>query len=282
MSFSGGREAAAWSRSKSFTQPSPGIAISGSGLPVKWRRPRGGTALARAVEEHGPLPLASLLALAAGLAEGLEVVHQAGVIHRDLKPSNVLLAADGPRLIDFGISQAADFAQVTVTGMVIGTPGFMSPEQARGDLVGPPGDMFSLGAVLAFAATAEGPFGSGSPAARQLRVLSVPPRLDNGPAELRPFLERCMAGEPAGRLSAEQFLAELVTAYPAAADHSDWLPPGIRPADSSPEEDARCRCRPPPSGPLATIPPRFPAGSRQRPPFRPESRRSRPGEPSPS
>ena len=92
-----------------------------------------GPSLADAVARHGPLPLSSVLALAAGLAEGLGAVHGVGVIHRDLKPANVLLAQDGPRLIDFGISQAADFAQITSTGMAMGTPGFMSPEQILGE-----------------------------------------------------------------------------------------------------------------------------------------------------
>jgi serine/threonine protein kinase len=188
-----------------------------------------GPSLDDAVAQHGPLPVSSVLTLAAGLAEGLAAVHEAGVIHRDLKPSNVLLAPDGPRLIDFGISQAADFAQVTLTGMVVGTPGFMSPEQALGDPVGPASDIFSLGAVLAFAATGEGPYGSGSPSVRQQRVLFSAPRLDNLPAELRPLVAGCMAANPADRPSANQFLASLVAAHPSAADQTDWLPAGILP-----------------------------------------------------
>jgi serine/threonine protein kinase len=93
---------------------------------------------------------------------GLVAIHAAGLVHRDLKPSNVLLAEDGPRLIDFGISRSMDSSALTRTGMVMGSPGFMSPEQARGHEVGPPSDIFSLGAVLAFAATGKEPFGSGS------------------------------------------------------------------------------------------------------------------------
>jgi serine/threonine protein kinase len=180
-----------------------------------------GPSLAQAVEEHGPLPVPAVLALAAGLAEGLGAVHEVGVTHRDLKPSNVLLAPDGPRLIDFGISQAADLSSMTLTGMVVGTPGFMSPEQALGEQVGPPSDMFSLGAVLAFAATGEGPYGAGSPAAHQLRVVNLLPRLDNVPSELRPLVERCMARDPAARPRAGQFLADLVAAHPGAADQAD-------------------------------------------------------------
>jgi serine/threonine protein kinase len=114
-------------------------------------------------DTQSPLPVASVLTLAAGLAEGLEAIHAAGVVHRDLKPSNVLLAEDGPRVIDFGISLAAEASVLTQAGTVMGSPGFMSPEQAEGREVGPPSDVFSLGAVLAFAATGQGPFGPGPP-----------------------------------------------------------------------------------------------------------------------
>jgi eukaryotic-like serine/threonine-protein kinase len=182
-----------------------------------------GPSLADAVEQYGSLPLAALFSLAAGLAEGLAAVHEAGIIHRDLKPSNVLLANDGPRLIDFGISQAADFSQVTQTGMVIGTLGFMSPEQLLGGEIGPVSDVFSLGAVLVFAATGEGPYGTGSPAVRQYRVLNSAPRLDKLPGELQPFVAQCMASEPADRPTASQFLAGLVAAHPAAANQAGWL-----------------------------------------------------------
>ena len=157
-----------------------------------------GHSLTEAVEEHGPLPVPSVLALAAGLAEGLGAVHAAGVVHRALKPSNVLLAEDGPRVIDFGISQAADGTQMTGTGMVIGSPGFMSPEQAEGKVVGPPSDVFSLGAVLVYAATGAGPFASGVSAAAQLyQVVHRPAGSDQlCQPEIRPFAERCLAKDP--------------------------------------------------------------------------------------
>ena len=186
-----------------------------------------GLSLAEAVDEHGALPVASVLALAAGLAEGLGAIHSAGVVHRDLKPSNVLLAADGPRVIDFGISRAVDAPQVTRTGVVIGSPGFMSPEQVEGGAVGPASDVFSLSAVLVFAATGEGPFGRGAPTALLYRVVHGTPRLDRLPGPVRPLVERCLAKDPGQRPTAAQFLAELRAAHPSAADLADWLPASI-------------------------------------------------------
>jgi serine/threonine protein kinase len=186
-----------------------------------------GLSLTEAVKEHGALPVASVLALAAGLVEGLGAVHAAGVVHRDLKPSNVLLAADGPRVIDFGISRAVDATHLTRTGVVIGSPAFMSPEQVEGGAVGPASDVFSLGAVLVFAATGEGPFGPGAPTALMYRVVHGTPRLDRLPSPVRPLVERCMAKDPGQRPSAAQFLAELTAAHPSAADLADWLPASI-------------------------------------------------------
>ena len=191
-----------------------------------------GPSLSEAVNEHGPLPVASVLALAAGLAEGLAAVHAAGVVHRDLKPSNVLLAADGPRVIDFGISRAVDATDLTRTGMVIGSPAFMSPEQVEDSEVGPASDVFSLGSVLVFAATGEGPFGPGLPTALLYRVVHGTPRLDRLPGPVRPLVERCMAKAPAQRPTAAQFLAELTAAHPSAADMDGWLPASILPPPS--------------------------------------------------
>jgi hypothetical protein len=178
-----------------------------------------GPSLDDAVASHGPLPVSSVLALAAGLAEGLGAIHAAGIVHRDLKPSNVLLAEDGPRVIDFGISRAAEQFALTGTGLVIGSPGFMSPEQAQGHEVGPPSDVFSLGAVLTFAATGEGPFGSGSTVALLYRVVSAPPATEALPAELRPLIERCLAKDPQQRPGTGDLLSEL-----NASPEAGWLP----------------------------------------------------------
>jgi serine/threonine protein kinase len=196
-----------------------------------------GPSLADTIASHGPLPAPSVLALAAGLAEGLGAIHAAGIVHRDLKPSNVLLSEDGPRIIDFGIARAAEATMLTGTGVVFGSPSFMSPEQARGNRVGPPSDVFSLGAVLAFAATGQGPFGSGSGPTMMYRVVFTPPDLSGLPAGIRPLVERCLAKDPEQRPTTQQFLAGLNTARPEAG----WLPgpvtrtfPAYLPAEGGP------------------------------------------------
>ena len=182
-----------------------------------------GPSLSEAVASHGPLPTGSLLTLTAGLAESLSAIHAAGVVHRDLKPSNVLIAEDGPRVIDFGISRAAESTALTQAGLVIGSPGFMSPEQAAGYEVGMPTDIFSLGAVLAFAATGEGPFGAGTTAALLYRVVHGTPGLDRVPAEVRPLIERCLAKDPGQRPTASSLLADVGALQPTAS----WLPESI-------------------------------------------------------
>jgi hypothetical protein len=184
-----------------------------------------GPSLAEAVASQGPLPAGTLLSLAAGLAEGLQAIHQAGIVHRDLKPSNVLLAADGPRVIDFGISRAREAAPLTQTGIIIGTPGFFSPEQAAGRVVGPPSDIFSLGGVLTYAATGAGPFGTGPAELLVYRVRELKPELSNVPAELRPIVERCLMKDPAVRPAPADLLAELDRlGVHSGGGTPEWLP----------------------------------------------------------
>ena len=182
-----------------------------------------GPSLTDAVRQHGPFPAGTLLALAAGLAESLSAIHAAGVVHRDLKPSNVLLAEDGPRVIDFGISEAAEASALTGANVVIGSPGFMSPEQVLGQDVGPASDMFSLGAVLTFAGTAQGPFGSGSDAALVYRLVNSPARLGLLPEEVRPLVGSCLAKHPGDRPTALELLAEVGAIQPARG----WLSESI-------------------------------------------------------
>ena len=204
-----------------------------------------GPSLAEAVEAHGPLPEASVLTLAAGLAEGLEAIHAAGVVHRDLKPSNVLLADDGPRVIDFGISRAAEASVLTQSGTVMGSPGFMSPEQAEGREVGPPGDVFSLGAVLAFAAigprTVRDRVHPGADVPGRARSARYRPPVRRGPAP-----GRALPGQGSGSAADHRRLARGTRCRPAlgvlaacaayrgaqpvrpAACHGRWLLPAGR------------------------------------------------------
>ena len=183
-----------------------------------------GPSLAEAVTGDGPMAARPALGLAAGLAESLCAIHAAGVVHCDLKPSNVLLSPDGPRVIDFGISRAAGPGMSTVSaagvGWVTGSPGFMSPEQALGGEIGPPSDIFSLGAVLTFATTGRGPFGRGSRPEVAYRLVYGPPDLGEIPAGLRPLVERCLAKDPAQRPTAGEVLDAANDGQPAPG----WLP----------------------------------------------------------
>ncbi|MGO4428668.1 serine/threonine-protein kinase, partial [Streptomyces sp. MCAF7] len=166
----------------------------------------------------------ALRALGTGLAEALLAIHAAGIVHRDLKPGNVLMAEDGPRVIDFGISRAADATQVTRTDAVIGTPGFMAPEQIVSSReAGPAADVFSLGCVLVFAATGRGPFGAGNSAEILYRAVHAPPLLDGVPDGLRPLVAACLDKDPTRRPPTGAVLAALGPAEPSAL-----LTPGLR------------------------------------------------------
>jgi len=175
-----------------------------------------GPSLAEAVATQGPLPVPAVLTLAAGLAQGLGAIHAAGLVHRDLKPSNVLLAGDGPRVIDFGISRSPEASMLTQTGMVVGSPGFMSPEQAVGRYVGPRSDVFSLGAVLAFAATGRHPFGTGTAPSLMYRVVHDDPDLSGLPGPVWPLVTWCLAKDPGLRPGTGDLLARLGGARRAA------------------------------------------------------------------
>ncbi|MDQ0605052.1 serine/threonine protein kinase/ABC-type branched-subunit amino acid transport system substrate-binding protein [Streptomyces canus] len=184
-----------------------------------------GPSLAEAVDLFGPLSPASVRVLGALIAEALEAVHGAGLVHRDVKPGNILLAPDGPRLIDFGIARAPDATALTSSGVIVGSPGFLSPEQARArsGRIGPPTDVFSLGCVLAFAATGVRPFGSGGPAGVLMRTIYEEPDPAALPQDLEPLLRTCMHKEPDKRPS----LAGIRTALggsPGSSAPSDWLP----------------------------------------------------------
>ncbi|WP_427168522.1 protein kinase domain-containing protein [Streptomyces sp. C1-1] len=181
-----------------------------------------GPSLAEAVARHGPWPEAELFSLGAALAEALEGVHACGLVHRDVKPANILLAADGPRLIDFGIARAVGATALTADGSVIGSPGYLSPEQARGRTVGPPSDVFSLGCVLAHAATGRPVFGSGGAAGVLYRTVHEEPDLHGLPDGLAGIVRPCLSKDPEQRPG----IAELRNRL-GPFDERVWLPEGL-------------------------------------------------------
>ena len=178
-----------------------------------------GPSLQDDVDGRGPLPPDRVRALGAGLAEGLAAIHACGLVHRDLKPGNVVLAADGPRIIDFGIARAIGATTgLTSTGVVVGTLTYMSPEQIRGDAVGPASDVFALGSVLTFAATGRAPFGDDSAVTVMFRICTEPPDLAGvADQRLRKLIDASLAKAPQDRPTLPALLAALGGANPAAA-----------------------------------------------------------------
>jgi eukaryotic-like serine/threonine-protein kinase len=177
-----------------------------------------GPSLQQAVDMAGTLPEQSVLRLAAGLAAALVEIHVAGLVHRDLKPSNVLLAADGPRVIDFGIARAVDGegTELTHSGWLIGSPGFMSPEQAEGHELTAASDVFSLGSVLVMACSGASPFAGSSTPRTLYNVVHTEPDLGAVPAEVRRIAELCLAKDPAARPTPAELLAVIGGLEPSA------------------------------------------------------------------
>lgn len=186
------------------------------------------------VREYGPLPFDDQLVLAAGLAEALESIHDAGLVHRDLKPTNVLWTADGPKVIDFGIAAATDSRPLTAVGGLIGTPGWLSPEQAAGEEVGAAADVFAWGALVAFASSGEPPFGTGPTDAVIQRVRSGAMRIDDGKLapDLRPLVGATTDRDPDLRPTSGELVARLNGTRPArlTPPSSTPLPPPPSPA----------------------------------------------------
>ncbi|MFJ8692888.1 serine/threonine-protein kinase [Streptomyces roseolilacinus] len=177
--------------------------------------------------DHGPLPDTSVRALASGLSQALASIHAVGLVHRDLKPSNILVTVDGPRVIDFGIARALDGRSAaadvrTRTGVMVGSPGFMSPEQVRGESVTEASDVFCLGAVLAYAATGRTPFGGADSGVHSVlyRIAQEEPDLEGVPSRVAGLVRACLVKDPAGRPS----VAELVDATRDAEPAGAWLP----------------------------------------------------------
>ncbi|MET8814138.1 serine/threonine-protein kinase [Streptomyces sp. NPDC004549] len=201
-----------------------------------------GPTLAEQVKRNGPLDAAQSRRLMAGLAEALRDIHRAGVVHRDLKPGNVLLAEDGPKVIDFGISRPADSELRTETGKLIGTPPFMAPEQfRRPKQVGPAADVFALGSVLVHATTGRGPFDSDSPYVVAYQVVHDEPDLTGVPEDLAPLVRSCLAKEPEDRPTPDELMRELrstAAAYETRPFFPAQRPLGPGPAREAAAEDA--------------------------------------------
>ncbi|MEO5878333.1 MAG: serine/threonine-protein kinase [Streptosporangiaceae bacterium] len=181
------------------------------------------------VEIYGPFPAASLRALAIGIGTALLAIHAARLVHRDLKPHNVLLAKDGPRVIDFGIARAMDAtSQHTATGVVVGSPGWIAPEQFFDGVVSPAGDVFCWGSLVAFAATGRHPFGTGNMMVLAVRAQQGTYDLTGVPADLRGLVERTLNPDPARRPTGEQLVLELIGQGGEAEAHSQissvWTP----------------------------------------------------------
>jgi outer membrane protein assembly factor BamB len=178
-----------------------------------------GPPLDEAVERSGVLPEQAVRALGAGLCSALGQLHRSDVVHRDLKPSNILVTAYGPKVIDFGIARAIGDDHLTRTGSAVGTPAFMSPEQATGLEHGPAGDVFALAGVLVYAARGSGAFGRGQPADMLYRVRYSEPDLKGVPASLVPVLAQCLHKDPARRPTTERLAAQLHDGLGEFADH---------------------------------------------------------------
>ena len=234
-----------------------------------------GPSLHDKVGDEGPLMAARVAAIGAALSEGLVAVHEAGVVHRDLKPSNILLSPKGPRIIDFGIAWATGASTLTHVGTAVGSPGFLAPEQVRGQPVTPASDVFSLGATLAYATTGDSPFGQGSSEVMLYRVVHEEPLLDGVPDALAPLLRTCLAKTPDDRPSTLQLslrLKEIAArethgpgpeAAPPRRAAADRAAPGPTAAHRPPAPRATGAGRPGPGTGAAQRP--GPQGAAQRP-----------------
>ncbi len=170
-----------------------------------------GPSLEEAIEARGPMPEAMVFRLIAGVAEALQAIHAADVVHRDLKPSNVLLAEDGPRVIDFGIAQAQEATSLTRTDIMMGSPGFLAPEQVLDLPITPAIDVFALGSLAVYAAVGRPPFAGGGIAAVAHRVAYEPPDLTDCPAQLLTLIEACLEKQAKDRPSPSQIIEFCVT-----------------------------------------------------------------------
>lgn len=194
-----------------------------------------GPSLKEEVERDGPRSGNELHRLAVATATALVAVHEAGIVHRDFKPANVLMAAEGPRVIDFGIARTGDVTGVQ-TQSVIGTPGYMAPEQINGDPVSPATDVFAWGAVMVFAATGRAPFTGDSMPAVIHRIMTATPDLAGLAEPWRSIVERCLAKDSAQRPASDELLMRLLGRRESGAATTD---PSAHTGPASPEEEMR-------------------------------------------
>ncbi|GGM82408.1 hypothetical protein GCM10010106_31280 [Thermopolyspora flexuosa] len=191
-----------------------GSGVTGDGRPYLVTEYIEGISLAERVGEAGPLEPALLLETAYGTAAALAAIHAAGLVHRDLKPANVILSAAGPRVIDFGIARALRHATVeTLTGEVVGSPGWWAPEQVTGGEVTPAADIFAWGCLVAYAASGIHPFGEGDPLTMAERVVHADPRLGHLPRPLDHLVRRALSRSPAPRPTAPEIVHTLADAH---------------------------------------------------------------------
>ena len=249
--------------------------------------------LSRLVRACGPLPVPTVRWLAAGCAEALESIHLAGLVHRDLKPSNVLVAPDGPRVIDFGVARAAERIQLTVTRGAVGTPAYMAPEQARDSQhASLASDVYSLGATLLFAATGHGPYHGETVMDVLVKLATEPPDMAGLPPDLTTLITACLERSPRMRPTSAALLAGLGSFVEASGDPADahsYLPDSamalIGEYQRSPQPAMmQPACAAGPSRPARTRPRRRTRPSRRRSPRRPATgtRRGGGGPPRPS
>ncbi len=224
-----------------------------------------GPSLQHAIADGGPLSADAALGLVARVAEALQSIHAADVIHRDLKPSNIILTAEGPKVIDFGIARAADVTAVTATGMRTGTPAYMAPEYIRGQTVTEAGDVFALGVIAHFAATGHLAFGGGTDHGVVYRILEQAPDLDGCPEPLRAIAARCLEKDPQARPTPAEVIEQCRRAADSGTAATDTLvatspPEAERVTPSAPippgGSDAHTRTAAPPGlQPAASAPP---------------------------
>ena len=245
-----GREVAALVQVKGVCTVRVIEADSQSAAPFVVTEYAAGPSLSEYIDKHGSVGPEMLFGLATGLAEALTTIHAAGIMHRDLKPSNIILTDAGPKVIDFGIARRQDTRGVTKTGMMIGSLGFMAPEQISGR-PGPEADIFAWGVTVAYAATGRSPFGAGNSHSILYRIMYGDPEIASVPDSVRPLVEASLVKDPQSRPTARQLLDRLTSASSRSEDVNDtptqvilartWqsgshssLPPASRPAAPHP------------------------------------------------